>query len=39
MIAATGDADLITEILMDRLLKGAIVPAALIVLVVVLTVV
>ncbi|WP_192809243.1 hypothetical protein [Actinomadura montaniterrae] len=39
MIVASGDADVLTELLLDRLLKGAIVLAALIVLVAVLTVV
>jgi len=38
-IVAAGDGDVVTEILMDRLEKGAIVLAALIVLVVVLTIV
>jgi hypothetical protein len=39
MIVATDDSDVLTELLMDRLLKGAIVLVALVVLVIVLTVV
>lgn len=38
MVVATGDGELLTELLLDRLLKGAIVLVALVVPVVVLTI-